>query len=70
MSGCDCRLEAFAKSAGKVKNTLASIDVDTTWSMVRNMLLREFSHITTPAHACVYLDSLQQKTSELLKLYN
>ena len=28
MSGCDCRLEAFAKSAGKVKNTLASINVN------------------------------------------
>ena len=70
MSGQDCRLEAFTKSAGKVKNTLASIDVNTPWSKVRSMLIREFSHLTTPAHACAYLDSLQQKTSESLKLYN
>ena len=63
-------LETFAKSAGKVKNTLASIDVNTPWSKVRSMLIREFSHLTTPAHACAYLDSLQQKTSESLKLYN
>ena len=34
------------------------------------MLIKEFSHLTTPAHACAYLDSLQQKTSESLKLYN
>ena len=70
MSGWDCRLEAFAKSAGKVKNTLASIDVDTHWSKVRSMLIRGFSHLTTSAHACAYLDSLQQKTSESLKLYS
>ena len=63
MSAQDCRLEAFAKSAGKVKNTLASIDVNTPWSKVRSMLIREFSHLTTPAHAYAYLDSLQQKTS-------
>ena len=70
MSGWDCRLEAFAKSAEKVKNTLASIDVNTPWSKVRSMLIREFSHLTTPTHACAYLDSLQQKTLESLKLYN
>ena len=33
MSGQDCKLEAFVKSAGKVKNTLASIDLGTSWSM-------------------------------------
>ena len=70
MSRHGCRLEASAKPAGKVKNTLASINVNMPWSMVRNMLIREFSHLTTPAHACAYLDSLQQKTSETLKLYN
>ena len=70
MSRWDCRLEAFAKSAGKVKNTLASIDVDTPGLKVGNMLIREFSHLTTPAHVCAYLDSLQQKASESLKLYS
>ena len=70
MSGWDCRLEDFTKSAGKVKNTLASIDVNTPWSKVRSMLIREFSHLITLAHACTYLDSLQQKISESLKLYN
>ena len=34
------------------------------------MLIQEFSYLTTLAHACAYLDSLQQKTLETLKLYN
>ena len=70
MSGHECQTEAFAKSMGKVKNTLASIDFDTPWSVVQMVLIKEFSHLTSPAHACAYLNSLQQKTTETLKIYN
>ena len=49
---------------------LASIDFNTSWSVVHMILIKEFSHLTTPAHAYVYFDSLQQKTGEILKIYN
>ena len=65
MSGWDCRLEVLAKSVGKVKNTLGSIDINTPWSKVRSMLIREFSHLTTPTHACAYLDSFNKRHQSL-----
>ena len=34
------------------------------------VLIKESSHLTSPAHACAYLNSLQQKTIETLKIYN
>ena len=69
LSGRHCQIEAFAKSAGKVKNTLASLDVNTPWSVVRMVLIKEFSHLTSPAHAYIYFDSLQQRSGKTLAIY-
>ena len=48
----------------------ASIDFNAPWSVVCMILIKEFLHLTTPAHACTYFDSLQQKTGESLKICN
>ena len=62
-------LEVMGKSTGKVLNTIMSIPQNYAWSIVRRALVREFPEFTSPVHATVALENLQQEEGEPLKLY-
>ena len=59
----------MGKSTGKVLNTIMSIPQSYACSIVRRALVREFSELTSPAHATATLDNMQQEEGEPLKLY-
>ena len=62
-------LETMGKSTGKVINTIMSIPQNYAWSIVRRVLVRDFSEFTSPAHVTTALDNMQLGEGDPLKLY-